>query len=585
KSCTWVGLSSNCLKRFQSKGLLNYSIFIEVIDLRNTNKLITLTLITVFLLTINIVSCNSTLGTHHEQHIQVEIGNFVYSTFLGGDNPPDLSEDHVKDIITDSNDNIIVTGYTLSNNFPIKDAFQDTFAGGGKDIHGVGGDAFITKFDQNGQLIWSTFLGGSSMDGGLFVEVVEVDNIVVVGLTTSINFPTTEDAFQQDYSDNYDIFITKFSSNGSLLYSSYLGTTGNDRVNDCDLDSVGNLVISGGTSSSVFPVTSDAEQPVFGGSSDGFLMRLSANCTTIIYSTFLGGTSFEGIDKIAIDNNDNIVATGFTVSPDFPISVDAYQDAITGIHRDFFVAKYNSSGHLKYSTYFGGSHMDDCFGVTTDSGGNIILTGRTWSSDFPIMNAWQENYSDIEVDGFVTKLTSDGQELVFSSYFGGSAWDTVHHPSVDAKDNIIVSGIAGSDGLPIINGFQEAHGGSCDIIIMKISPTGQPLFGSYLGGTGLDHPWQQYLTDDNLYLVGSVNSSDFLISDNAFQPILKGTQDGFLFRFDIEGYLTALSTSTTTTNTSSSTTQSTSSFDLYVAFFALPLAVVTCMRNRQHRRK
>jgi hypothetical protein len=526
--------------------------------------------------------------------MQVDIEDFVYSTYLGGGDPLSLAEDHIKDVIVDSQDNIIVTGNTLSNDFPVSiNAFQATFAGGGNDVHGVGGDAFLAKFDCEGQLLWSTFLGGSSMDGGLFVEVVDSDNIIVMGITHSNDFPVSPDAFQEDYSGYYDIFLTKFLPNGSLLYSSYLGRAGDDRVNDFELDSSGNLVISGGTNSANFPVTPDAAQPILNGGSDGFFMRISPNCSTILYSTFLGGSSYEGIDKITLDNQGNIIATGFTGSYDFPVTEDAYQDSLCGFVRDFFIAKYNSSGQLMYSTYFGGSHLDDCFGVAADSAGSIIVTGRTWSDDFPItVNAWQANYSNIEVDGFVAKLTADGQELIFSSYFGGAAWDTIHHVDVDSYDNILVSGSVGSEGFPLIDAFQEERSGSCDVIIMKLSPTGQPLFGSYLGGDGQDHPWHQYLSNDHLYVVGFTSSTDFLTYNDSYQQTNQGNRDGFLFRFDIDGYLSALHptssqpSSTPTSNVSSMTTtetatnsENTSGFDIYVVFLALVSILTVRLRN------
>lgn len=549
----------------------------------------------VFLLTIGIVCGISTLESSRKMH--VEITDFVYSTFLGGDESPSLDEDHIRDVITDSSDNIIITGHTVSTNFPIQDAFQDTFAGGGYDNHGVCGDAFVTKFNRDGQLVWSTYFGGSSIDGGLFVEVVESDNIIVVGICQSNDFPITIDAYQQDHYGYYDIFIAKFSGNGSLLYSSYLGTAGDDRVNDCELDSAGNLVLSGGTNSANFPVTPDAAQPVMVGGSDGFLMRVSANCSTILYSTFLGGSSYEGIDKITLDHQDNIIVTGFTGSLDFPVTEDAFQDSIGSVfQRDFFLAKYDSFGQLIYATYFGGSHMDDCFGVAVDSVGDIIMTGRTWSSDFPTVNAWQENYSYIEVDGFVTKLSADGQELIFSSYFGGSEWDTIHHVDIDSENNIYVSGIAGPNGLPIINAFQMEHSESCDVIIMKISPTGQPLFGSYLGGVGQDHPWHQFFSDNYLYIVGFTASSDFLITNDAYQQTLRGTQDGFLFRFDIGGYLAAfppessqtasiplIDTTSMMTTETTNIAETTTSFDTYLIIIGFLALIAIGLRNCKNR--
>ncbi|MHA2363476.1 MAG: hypothetical protein ACXAC7_05935, partial [Candidatus Hodarchaeales archaeon] len=270
----------------------------------NKKKLLIGNIVVLLLLNISIFSCTSSLNSRQERQLQVDIEDFVYSTYLGGDgllySDVDI-EDKILDVTTDSQENIIITGNTLSSNFPVLNAFQNTYAGGGNDVHFVGGDAFLAKFDKDGQLLWSTFLGGSNMDGGRFVKAVESDNIIVLGMTKSIDFPTTDDAYQENYTGNYDIFITKFSSNGSIIYSSYLGDIGDDTISGFELDSFGNLVVSGGTNSTNFPVTTSADQPVIGGESDGFFMRLSANCSTILYSTFLGGSNDEGINEITID--------------------------------------------------------------------------------------------------------------------------------------------------------------------------------------------------------------------------------------------------------------------------------------------
>ncbi|MFX1513950.1 MAG: hypothetical protein ACFFCQ_15305, partial [Promethearchaeota archaeon] len=377
--------------------------------MNDNKKLILKNSAIVLLLIVNVVSYVNTSGKLQDHMQQVDLEDFIYCTYLGGS-----MLDHVRDLVTDSQDNIIVTGYTMSPDFPVKNPFQSSYAGGEQDMHGVSGDAFVAKFNKDWQLLWSTYLGGSSNDGATCINVVADDSIIILGQTKSFNFPTTTDAYQQDYSANYDIFITKFASNGTLIYSSYLGTTTDDYINDCEVDPAGNLVLGGGTGSSAFPVTADADQPIYGGGFDGFLMRLSPNCSTILYSTFLGGSGFEGIDKFVIDTQGNIIVSGPVGQSNFPITANAYQDSINGTHRDFFIAKFNPSGEIIYATYFGGSHMDDCFGIGVDSSGNFIASGRTWSSDFPTVNAYQENYSAIEVDGIVTKFSADGQELIFS---------------------------------------------------------------------------------------------------------------------------------------------------------------------------
>ncbi|UCG01064.1 MAG: SBBP repeat-containing protein [Candidatus Heimdallarchaeota archaeon] len=561
--------------------------------MKNKKKLLIGKVVVILLLNISIVGCTSILNSRQDRQLQVEIEDFTYSTYLGGDDSPyseDNIEEVIRDVTTDSQENIIITGNTLSSNFPVKNAFQDTFAGGGNDVHCVGGDAIIAKFDKDGQLLWSTFLGGNSMDGGICVKVVESDEIIVMGMTKSNDFPTTDNAYQKNYSSNYDIFITKLTSNGSIIYSSYLGESGDDTINSFELDSSGNLVVSGRTTSVDFPVTTSADQPVIGGGADGFFMCLSANYSTILYSTFLGGSDNEGINEITIDTQGNIIVTGTTMSSDFPITTDAYQSSISSTHSDNFIVKYNSSGQITYATYFGGSLSDYSFGLTTDSVGNIIIAGKTLSADFPTINAWKTNYSNSMVDAFVTKFSANGQELIFSSYFGGSGWDVVLNLKVDSNDNIIVTGYADiyPNAFPILDAFQEEIRGRCDIVIMKISPTGQPLFGTYLGGEGLDHPWSHYLASNYLYIVGFTESVDFFTTSNAYQQTIRGNHDGFLFRFDIDGYLTSLTSETMESDTTKSYTltsettesETTPSFEPHIVLIGLLSALGIGLRIR-----
>jgi hypothetical protein len=539
--------------------------------LKNKKELLIVDIMVILLMTIAITTCTSILNSGHYLQIQVDFEDYIYSTYLGGDDSPysvDDIEDQIRDVATDSQENIIVTGNTLSSNFPIKNAFQNTFAGGENDVHGVGGDAFLAKFDNDGELLWSTYLGGTSLDGGKFVRVIESDRIIVLGLTKSSDFPTTDDAYQNNYSGNYDIFITKFSSNGSMLYSSYLGTMGDDLIQDFDLDSSGNLMIAGRTTSASFPVTTSADQAAFGGGeTDGFFMRISANCSTILYSTFLGGSDTEVINVINIDPQGNIIVTGTTLSSDFPVTTNAFQSVQSSTYLDTFIAKYDPLGQMTYATYFGGSDMDFSYGLATDSVGNIIITGRTQSSDFPLRNAWKSSYNNGMVDGFITKFSADGQELIFSSYFGGTGWDSVIRASTDSNDNIIISGFADlyPEGFPILDGFQEEIKGRCDIVFLMISPNGQPLFGSYLGGVGIDHPWNHYLSSSYLYIVGFTESEDFLTSNDSYQQTLRGNHDGFLFRFDFDGYLNALTSKTTESKTTETTgSETTPSFEVFI---------------------
>ncbi len=527
----------------------------------------------------------------NEPHVEIE--EFIYSTYLGGSNA-----DHFKDVVTDSQNNVIITGATYSNDFPTTpNAFQTSFAGGSStDIHVLGGDSIIAKFNNVGNLLWSTYLGGNQVDFGLCVRTDSEDNIIIMGMTNSLDFPTTDDANQGTYiGGSYDIFITKFAPNGTIIYSSYFGTAGHDVLGKFEIDTLDQLVVTGATSSG-FPVTPDAYRTQFGGGDvDGFLTIMSSNCSRIQYSTYLGGNDNENGEEIELDNNNNIIVVGPTASVDFPITEDAYQKTFAGTTSsgvtplfgvtietlDFFISKFNSSGQLTYSTLLGGSGIDQCMGMDVDSLDNIIVTGRTLSSDFPTVNAYQSHYSGPinYPDGFITTLSSDGQELVYSSYFGGNTtdWDSVYNIHIDSADNILVSGIG--DDFPSIDAFQE-HKGSREIFILQLSPDGRPLFGSYLGGTDIESPSGQFLSDNILLIVGFTQSIDFLVTSNAYQQSYNGAKDGFVFSFNITGYLEAVrpeSTShpMTSSNTSGSTITSeasdTSSFEILLVVVGLVL--------------
>jgi len=321
----------------------------------------------------------------------------VYSTYLGGSD-----EDEGLDIAVDTSGNAYVTGQTYSTNFPTKSPIQGSNAGGC--------DAFVTKINTSGSaLIYSTYLGGSGHDFGYGISVDSSGNAYITGYTSSTNFPT-KSPIQGSNAGGYDAFVTKINTSGSaLIYSTYLGGSGEERGFDIAVDSSGNTYITGYTFSTNFPTASPIQVSNAGGC-DAFVAKMNTSGSALIFSTFLGGTSADiGLD-IVVDSSGNSYITGSTYSTNFP-TASPIQGSNAGDY-DAFVTKINTSGSsLVFSTYLGGSDWDEGIGIAVDTSGNAYVTGSTASTDFPTKSPIQGSKAGEFDDAFVTKIALANQPL------------------------------------------------------------------------------------------------------------------------------------------------------------------------------
>jgi hypothetical protein len=378
-------------------------------------------------------------------------GTLLWSTYLGGS-----SYDCGNAVSVDSNDNIIVTGYTGSIDFPTLSAYDNTY----NDIN----DAFITKFSSDGTLLWSTYLGGSSLDFGYAISVDSNDNVLVTGYTMSFDFPTLS-AYDNTYS-GIDAFITKFSSDGTLLWSTYLGGSIEDYGDAISVDSNDNIIVTGYTGSIDFP-TLNAYQNTRSSLYDGYIAKFSSN-GTLLWSSYLGGSSYDYGNAVSVDSQDDILVSGYTESTDFP-TLNAYDDAIGGT-IDAFITKFASNGTLLWSSYLGGSIDDYGRAISVDSNDTIIITGYTESTDFPTLNAYDDAIGGT-IDAFITKFSSNGT-LLWSTYLGGGELDNGYAVGVDSNDNIIVGGFTGSIDFPTLSAYNNTNSGLYDVFITKFLKLG-----------------------------------------------------------------------------------------------------------------
>jgi hypothetical protein len=280
------------------------------------------------------------------------IDPLIYSTYLGG-----IGWDDGIRITVDSAGNAYVTGATYSTDFPITAGAYQTICDHGNNC-GTNGDAFVAKLNPAGSaLIYATYLGGSGQDFGGGIAVDGEGNAYVAGFTLSTDFPTMN-PLQPNCGGGKptceDGFVAKLNSTGSaLIYSTYLGGSGNDGAGGIALDRTGNAYISGSTTSTDFPTKNPLQSANGGGANgeDAFVAKINASGSALIYSTYLGGSGDDYGQGIAVDESDNSYVIGQTSSTDFPTS-NPLQPTYGGGNRDAFIAKLNSSGSaMVYSTY------------------------------------------------------------------------------------------------------------------------------------------------------------------------------------------------------------------------------------------
>jgi hypothetical protein len=456
----------------------------------------------------------------------------VYSTYLGGSDV-----EFAGDIAVDASGNAYVIGGTQSSDFPTTSgAFQKTLNGFG--------DVFISKFNAAGSaLLYSTYLGGDSgFESGSGIAVDISGNAYVTGSTESSNFPTTAGAFQTTYSGAGDVFVSKLNATGSaLLYSTYLGGNDTDVGSDIAVDASGHAYVTGNTVSLNFPITPGAFQTTFGGTAffggDVFVSKLNAAGSALVYSTYLGGSGDEFGNRIAVDASGHAYVTGATASTNFPTTPGAFQTTFGGgtFVGDGFVSKLNAAGSaLLYSTYLGGSNDDFGTGILVDGSTNAYVTGSTASTNFPTTpGSFQTTLKGPE-DAFVSKLNATGSALLYSTYLGGSDFDTGGTIAVDTSGNAYVTGQTISADFPITPGAFQTTLGFADAFVSRLNATGSALlYSTYLGGSRFDAGGGIPLdASRNAYVLGITNSPDFPTTPGAFQTTFGGGNfDAFVSKF------------------------------------------------------
>jgi hypothetical protein len=322
----------------------------------------------------------------------------------------------------------------------------------------------------------------------------------------------------------------------ALAYAGYLGGNTTDQAFGVAVDATGNAYVAGSTESANFP-TVNALQPALKGTTDAFVSKIGADGTTLLYSTYLGGSGLDVATGIALDGGGNVYVTGFTNSNDFPVTPGAFGQHLHGKLFDAFVAKISPTGALIYSTYLGGTYVDVANAIAVDAAGNAHVTGYTCSFDFPVHNAFQPFLQGVPPgcftgqDAFVTKLDGNATALVYSTFFGGSDEDEATAIALDAQGRVVIAGDTASSDLPTAGAALTPYGGGRDAFVARFDANGALDYASDFGGIDDDIATGVAVGKAGDLYVGGYTASADLPTWNAFQPALLGTEDGFVLRF------------------------------------------------------
>jgi hypothetical protein len=444
------------------------------------------------------------LGEYDRSRALVIDPVLTYSTYLGG-----TGRDSVNHMIVDGEGNAYVTGQTFSPTF-----INNSGAGAG--------DLFVTRISASGTLLFSTVFGGRNLDTANGIAIDFLQNLYVVGSTSSTDFPI-KNALRTNLRGPQDAFVLNLARDGTLGFSTYFGGSASDSASAVSVDSSG-IYVAGETNSDDFPNTLNPQATVIG--QDAFVVKMSVITAlpAILFARTLGGGGNDSATDMAVDGTGNIFLTGSTDSSDFPRLL-AFQSRLGGL-TDAFLTRLNPTGTAVFSSYLGGSSIDRATSIDIDSTG-VYVAGQTASNDFPVQRGAQETFGGVN-DQFVTKVNLAGSAILWSTYVGGTRSDTATAITLDGAGNVLVAGYTESTDYPLINPLQDRLLGGIDVTLERFTAAGQMIFSSYFGGQRDD--LANVIASDianSVYVAGTTFSADFPTAQ-AIQLVRSGESDAFI---------------------------------------------------------
>jgi hypothetical protein len=470
----------------------------------------------------------------------------VYSTYLGGS-----GNDQPTGIAVDSTGSVYVAGYTDSTNFPL--ATLGSLPTGTDHV-------FVAKLDSTGSnLVYADYIGGNAQDFGYALVLDSANEVYVTGTTSSSNFPVVS-PYQASLLGSFNGFLTKLSADGSsLLYSTYLGGSSSDVPSTIAIDGGESVLVAGYTYSTNFPVINAYQatvSPNLGGlfGEYGFLTKFSLDGSSLVYSTYFGGNTnvpyncgfpcwaspVSAIAGIALDSSGSAYVVGNTNTYNFPTTPGAYlMTDQTRLNSSVgFVSKFSAAGLLDYSTYLYESSGADTNlnAIAVDGLGSAYVAGIAQDDGtFPVTSTTICNPSAVPVCNFafVTKFDPTGSTLAYSTYLGPNNGATPQAIVLDASNDAYVLSSTASGSFSMVDGDGiEPYTSGDELLLVEIDPlASSQIFATYLGGSANESAAGMVRdSTGNLYIAGATDSTDFPVTQGAFQSLLAGSNDGFVLK-------------------------------------------------------
>lgn len=471
----------------------------------------------------NIINCSYLINNQNEitfniadydksKKLVVDPVTKIWSTYYGGSD-----DEAIYSIKTNSNNDVVISGFSSSNADIASKGYQNTL--GGYE------DAFIAKFDSNGVRLWATYFGGSNFDDAYDMAIDKNNNIIIVGETASDSSISTLGSHQEKYGGGLiDGFVAKFDNDGKLVWSTYFGGKDEEKINGVAVDNFDNLYVCGYTKSTN-GIYYQGLQNSKNGQIDGFVAKFNP-LGELNWSTYYGGENDDYLNKIAVDNSNEVIALGTTQSQ-FALSYNGSQMVLGG-GNDAFLVKFASGGARKWATYYGGTEFDSGNSIVCDESKNIYFTGSTKSTSNIAKDGYQNAKSDL-YDIYISKLNSDGY-CQWATYLGGTGND-FGNALAFSNNNLLFAGTSNSTSTITYQAFQDTKSGGTDGLFAKFNSNGNLSYCSFYGSLGNDDLRACSWSKDKYYLGGFTNSTSNM-AINGHQNSLIGLDDGLLTKFN-----------------------------------------------------